>query len=269
MFKRFWIFIFCIPFVIQATDLKPWFPRYLEIQPRFTYLHQYYSKVDTNLGTQCKISKNDFYTGSIELAYDNICGELETTVASTGGHHLAFDDVSGTFRYLLLDDVIGDPVSLVAGVTVTQVFSPALRDINTFYHGGIEAEFHLSIGKEVTSYNTWDSRTWGVAGLGIADHGSPWVHGELAWEKNWCERQHFRIFAEGIYGLGRHSLDLCIPFHGYGSIRHQSIDVGALYKYFFWDANSLTLGYAYRVHSKNCPKNVSSIFVSYMHPFGL
>jgi hypothetical protein len=259
--------LFCSSW-LSGTDLKPWFPRYLEFQSSFTYLHQQYYKVDEGARTIHWRSKDDFYHTGLELAYDDLCGELELTFSSTKRHHLGPDNAKATLRYQVLDDIIGDPVSLVAGVTVSQVFALSLKDISTFNHGGIEGEFHLSVGAECPCWDTWTSRWWAVGGIGLGDHGSPWLHGELAWEKNWCEQQHFRLFAEAIYGLGDENLDVFI-FDGYGPIRHQSIDLGAMYRYTFECDGSLSLGYAHRLHARNCPENANIYYVTYEYPFGL
>lgn len=253
---------------LSGTDLKPWFPRYLEFQSTFTYLHQQYCDVNEGTRTIYWKSKDDFYTAGIELAYDDYCGELECTFSSTRRHHLGPDNIKGTLRYQILDDIIGDPVSLVAGVTVAQVFSLSLKDISTFHHGNLEGEFHLSVGKECPCYDTWRSRWWSVAGIGIGDHGSPWLHGEFAWEYNWCDRQRVRIYAVGIYGLGDENLDVFL-FDGYGPIMHQSIDFGAMYRYTFACDGSLSIGYAHRLHARNCPSHVNIYYISYEYPFGL
>lgn len=258
-----------LPACLAATDLKPWFPRSLEFQPRFTYLHQQYTEVDTGRGVCCKRSKDDFYTASLELAYAEYCGEIETTFAGTGSHHLGPEDVSLTLRYQLFDDVIGDPVSLVAGVTLSQVFSLALKDISTFYHGTAQGEIHAAIGRECSTWTTWSSRWWVVGAFGAGDHGSPWIRGEAAWEKNILEMQQVRFFIHTLYGLGRNDLELNVPFEGYGPIRHQSVDVGLQYRYTFDCDSILSAGFIRRVYSRNCPKDVNIYFVRYLYPFGL
>lgn len=268
MFRVLLFLLLTMTSLASATDLKPWFPRYLEFQSYFTYLHQQYCKVNEGTRSIYWRSKDDFYSAGLELAYDDFCGELEFTFSGTKRHHLGPDNAKATLRYQVLDDIIGDPVSLVAGVTVTQVFALSLKDISTFHHGGIEGEFHLSVGKECADWDVWSSRWWVVGGIGVGDHGSPWIHGEIAWEKNWCDRHRVRLYSVGIYGLGDENLDV-FQFDGYGDIQHQSIDVGAMYRYTFDCEGSLSVGYAYRVHARNCPKEVNIYYVTYDYPFGI
>ncbi len=269
MLKRLCFSLLFLPLFVQATDLKPWFPRYLEIQSRFTYLHQQYCKVDVDGDTFHKRSKDDFYTGSLELAYDKYCGELEMTFSGTGRHHLGPDSLVGTFRYQLMDDITGDAASIVAGVSVSQVFSLSLKDISTFHHGGIEGEFSVAVGREFTCRDTWSARAWAVAGVGVGDHGSPWLHGILALEKNFGLGNRFRVYAETLDGLGGKDLDISKDFGGYGSVCHQSIDIGVLYRYGFGCDSSLSVGYETRVLANNCPKQVQVLYFRYLYPFGL
>jgi len=259
--------LLCAP--ASATDLKPWFPRYLEFQAKGTFLHQQYCEVDSGSKTLSKESKDDFYTASLELAYDPFCGEIEATCAATGRHHLGPDNIKATLRYQILDDITGDSVSLVAGISLAQVFALALKDISSFHHGGIEGELHLSVGKENSCLSTWNSRWWAVGGIGVGDHGSPWLHGEAAWEKNWEDKYRFRLFMDALYGTGHNSLHLNRPFHGYGGIRHQSIDIGGLFRYATDCALLIDLSYARRVHAANSPKDVNLYVIAVTYPFGI
>lgn len=253
---------------LTATDFKPWFPRYLEFQTNFSYVHQNYSIVNEGWRSIRWPAKNDFYAADLELAYKDFCGEIECLFSGTKRHHLGPDCTKATIRYQLLDDIIGDPVSLVVGASFTQVFSLALKDISIFHHGHAEGEFHLSLGNEYIYKNKEMSRWWVVGGIGLGDKGSPWLRGELAWEISWCGNQLARLYALGISGLGGENLDV-FKFDGYGPIAHRSIDFGAVYRYMFaWDG-SLSIGYARRLYAKNCPEKTNFYYLSYHYAFGL
>lgn len=253
---------------LAGADLKPWFPRYLEIQSSAAYWHQQYNAVSEGGGSKKWKSNDDFFHLALEASYESLCGELEGTLASTKRRHFGADNVSATLRYQLLDDIIGDPVSLVAGATVSQVFSQALKDVSVFHHGRIEGELHLSVGRESTSWEVWTSRWWGVGAVGVGDHGSPWLRGEFAWEKNWCNTQFLRFYAMVLGGLGENSLNV-YDFDGYGPIAHRSIDVGAMYRYTFPYGTTLSVAYARRLYAKNCPEKTNCYYFAYDYPFGL
>lgn len=267
--KHLFLFILFAPF-LEATERMPWFPRYLELQPRATWLYQDYSKVDTAQGSKHHSSHDNFLFLSLSGAYDRWAAELEASAAATRHRHFTPSDITLTGRYQWLDDIIGDAVSFTTGFTVAQVFKLAVHDISCFYHGGIQLEAHAAAGKEFAICEQfWVSRAWGVLGLGIADHGSPWVRADLAWEQNVWDVHRFRIFADSLWGLGRNNLALKRHFHGYGPIRHQSIDLGFLYSHQFAMGAIIDLGYAYRVHAHNCPEHVNKVFVSLLYPFSL
>lgn len=254
---------------LEGTEYAPWFPRNLELQPRATYMYQEYSKVNVGKGPSHRSSHDNFLNLSLSGAYKTLALEIEASAGST--HHRCFtlSDVALTGRYQLLDDVLGDPVSLTVGLNLSQVFKLALHDISNFYHGGIELEGHLAIGKEWSAEQFWISRGWAVLGFGVADHGSPWVRANVVCEKNCWDLERVRLFAESLFGLGHNTLTLKPHFRGYGPIRHQSIDLGLVYTHFFECGLSLDLGYSYRLYARNCPQYVNRLFVSLLYPFGL
>lgn len=258
----------CLPLIGFATDLKPWYARYLEIQPKATYLFQTYKTIDTGHGTIHQSSDDQFLHLSVLGAYDRWCAEIETTFAATRHRSFGFCDARLTGRYQWLDDVVGDPVSLVTGLTVVQSCKIAVHDISCFYHGDFETEIHVAAGKEVACEQFWTSRVWGVLGLGVADVGSPWIRGNFAWEYNWCDLHEVEIGAYTLWGLGGDSLNVN-HFRGYGPIKHYSIDVGLNYHMTLECGGVLGIGYYHRLFARNCPKHVNILELSYLYPFGL
>lgn len=260
-----YIFIVFLPFSIFGIELMPWFEKNLEIHPRVTYLFQTYDKVDDN-----KHSSDDHYVNlSLSVAYDRWNGELEVTAGHTHENCFGLDNIRLTGRYLWLNDVVGDYISLVPGITITKAFKPFRRDFSSFHHGGIEVEGHVAFGQETSCFEFWSSRWWGVVAIGVADVGSPWIRGDLAWEKNWWDLHWIRFFLNSLWGLGSDNLKRTSKFRGYGSIMHQSIDVGAKYFYQINCSGILSVGYAYRVHAKNFPSYAHQVILSFMYPFGL
>lgn len=258
-----------LPLAGMATDLKPWYSRYLEIQPKATYLYQHYNSINDGHHNASRTSNNNFLTLSVGGAYDIYSVELETTLAATHHRSFGFCDFKLTGRYQWLDDVVGDPVSLVTGVTVIQDFKIARNDISCFYHGGIEGEFHVAVGREKVCEQFWTSRWWGVGVFGIADIGSPWIRADLGWDRNWWDVHEIGLRMYTLWGLGGERLNLEKHFHGYGPIHHQSIDLCINYHYHSECYGIFGAGYAYRVYARNCPSYVNMVELSYLYPFGL
>ena len=270
MIKKIILFLFLVGLNnLSATELAPWYPRNLELQPKVSYAFQTYRDINTHHGNKKRPSDSSFVNLSLSGALSIYAAEIEVNFAETAHRTFTFSDVRLTGRYQFLDDVIGDPVSLVAGVTVIQDLRLARQDLSCFYHGGIEGEFTLAVGKECVCEQFWTSRLWGVAGIGIADIGSPWLRFDAQWDNNWYDLHELSFFIDTLWGLGGRGLSINHPFRGYGPIHHQSIDLGVKYSRTFCSGAIGTIGYAFRPYALNFPRFVSTFYVSLLYPFGL
>lgn len=259
-----------LPLAVFATDLKPWLDNFGELQFHGNYLLQTFHNVDVPGGPSRYNSYDKFYNFSIGGTVYNYKAEFESNFADTRHHSFGLDNLRLTGNYLFLNDVTAEsPVSLMAGLTVTQALRISLNDIGSFHHGLIETEAHISVGKEMVCWQFWTSRAWAVFGIGVADVGSPWLRFDFAWEKNFWDLQRIKAYVNTLWGLGHHSLHLNRPFHGYGDIQHQSVDIGLSYFYRFYFGGEVSLDYSYRVHARNFPKNVNMYKLCFDYPFGL
>jgi hypothetical protein len=254
---------------LDATDFKPWFGP-LEIDGRITNTVQFYQSVDTKCGARYRSDCGNFTDFSLEGAVlDQFAVELEAVTAITRHRSFGLDSLRLTGRYLWMNDIVDDPVSLTTGVTISPVFKPSRHDIAIFHHGGIEFEAHAAVGQETSCMQFWTSRWWGVGGIGIADQGYAWLRANLNWEHNWWDLHRIRLLVKTLWGLGHKNLHSAYHFKGYGSIRHQSIDLGFRYTYGFCYGIDLSVEYGYRVYSRNCPENVNFFIVELFYPIGL
>jgi hypothetical protein len=252
---------------LAATELSPWYSRYLEIQPKVSYFYQYYPSICISNKTKHYPAHNQFVNMSVSGAYDRWSLELESNFADTRHRTWSFSDVRLTLRYQWLDDILGDSFSLVSGCTLIQDIQLAKHDISCFYHGCLEGELHVSVGKETSCQQFWVSHLWGVAALGIADEGSPWIKGEVSWDHNGWDLHDIKLSVVSLWGLGRNNLN---PrrFKGYGGIGHYSIDLAVNYHYAFEFGGILGLEYSYRLYAHNCPSQVNTFGVNFIYPFG-
>ncbi|MBS4168890.1 hypothetical protein [Parachlamydia sp. AcF125] len=254
--------------ISHALDFSPWYGRNLEIQSRLFNRIQAYSSVNAK-GSSRYSSTDYFLEGSLSVPIlDLINVEIECGFLKTHRHSFNFDHLSLLGRYLWMNDVIGERVSLVTGVAFTQVFRQGLNDISVFHHGGFEIEPHIAWGKEVSSEEFWTSRGWGLLALGIADQGAPWIRANLHWENNHGDRHQWGMFVRSLWGLGTRRLRIH-KFQGYGRVRHQSVDCGAKYQY-AWDSTATAeIEFGMRVYAHNCPRTASQLTISILYPFGL
>jgi hypothetical protein len=265
-----------------ATEYKPWYGPVLEIEGRANALLEVFSKVNGHHGLpqaakQRRLKRhanNFFFDVSASIAPSvEWSAELELLLADTGYRSFGFDSVKLTGRHLFFNDIVGDPLSLSLGLSLSKVFNQAWHDLSIFHHAGrragLEGEVHLSAGKEWSCMQFWTYRGWAVIGIGAGEVGSPWIRGDLDWELNFWDRQSFKVFAHSLFGLGRNDLNLNEHFRGYGPIQHQSVDVGISFNYLFENQLTLTLEAAYRVFAKNCPERAMFYKLEFLYPFGL
>lgn len=254
----------------DATEFKPWYGRIFEIEARGSVLMQQFSRVDTSHGKKKRYETDAFYNLSAATSvWENIAAEVEFEASSTKHCSFGADALRLTGRYLWMNDVIGDPVSLSTGITFSGIFDPVHRNIAAFDHGGVAGLAHIAVGKEWSCEQFWVSRFWGMAAIGIADVGSPWLQADIYWERNWWERHRLELYANSIWGLGGNQLGHIHHFHGYGSISYQAVDAGIRYSYRLCNDALLTVGYGYRVYGKNCPWGANFLLVKICYPFGL
>lgn len=259
------------PSLCLSTEKKPWLGNSFEFEFRPSVAVDHYTRIDTKHGTVKKNSYSTLMNLSLSMAIlDSFSAEFELLTAKTPQQAFIPSDFRATGRYWWLDDIMGDPISLVIGYTLIAPFKNSRRDLSLWYHGDISSEIHLSIGKEfscIGSYYTWDHRMWLVSSLGIGHGGAPWVGFEAHAEKQFCEENSLDAFVRTLWGLGHRKLDLSHSFPGYGSIHHQSVDVGLCYYYNipFWA--TLSAEYLCRVYGRNFPKNNQRLTLTLLVPF--
>lgn len=261
------LFCFCQG---SATEYTPWLGNFYEFELRSSFYYQGYAWLASG-SHHTKYSSNDVFLNlSLSNARPNpaVGAEFEVTEARTRRQRGEIDQLKLTGRYLWQDDVRGDLYSLITGLSYIQAFKNSLRDVSSFHHGLYNAEFFVSLGKEMAEECLWGSRWWGMFAIGIAEQGSPWLRFRLNYDKRWCEKHELGLFLHSLWGLGGKRLHLSY-FEGYGPIKHQSIDLGLRYTYVLEYDGHASLEYAYRVYANNFPAYAHHVLAQFLYPFGL
>jgi hypothetical protein len=254
--------------IAECTELMPWYNRDLELYPRLDALYQSYPEVQSARGHAHRGSDDLFLRVGISGSYSPWYLSLEAVGVKTRKRSFSLDSGKITGKYQWMSDIVGDPVTMTTGVTLISATSSGLKTIGSFHHGQTEGEAHIAIGKENTCLQTWSSRYWAFLGFGLGNYGSPWTRGQIAWEKNIDDTLFASVFLNALCGLGDRSLRTR-HFHGYGSVRHRSVDVGFKASKHTWESGNFALEYAYRVYARNFPNRAHLIQLTYIYPFGL
>ncbi|MFA6916653.1 MAG: hypothetical protein WC222_09670 [Parachlamydiales bacterium] len=256
MFKWWWSFLLIWTATLQGLDYAPWYKSpVLELDTYFEYLHQHYQRLDADTDCRNHGETSHFFTFGADISpWMPWNAQAEFSLADTTEQRSFYaKDFQLMGRYLLLDDVIGDPVSLSAGVTYMQFSKPAREDVGVFAHGAMAGEAHLAVGKEFAPNQFWLARGWALGGIGVGDRGAPWLRADAAFETNYCDFWSNAFVINSQWGLG-HSLLCPEDFSGYGKLRYQFVDMGWKSESRFF-TSTFKVGVLYRVYARNCPKN--------------
>ena len=213
-----------IPALIYGTEYEPWFAPPFEFQGRIGAFYERAHAVQTPLGSFDEPTRNASAHFSLAVTpwpYWNV--ETEVFVTHTADTTWTYEAARLTLRYAWLDE---DPFSLVTGVTLSFPSTHFLHELSFPYHGHANGELHVTGGKEWPHGSEWNSCLWGLVGYGVAEKGSPWLHGIGSYAHRLSSCLNLGIFTEMLYGFGDKNIIPLAPFSGYASIHHQTIDLG-------------------------------------------
>ena len=127
----------------EAVEYQPWLGNPYEFETRFSAYYQGYQTVSSGSYFE-KYSSNDLFLNfSLRNANpDPPFGlEFEIMQAKTRKQHGQIDQLKLNGTYVWYDDVAGDQVSLITGVSYAQAFNYSLEDVSAFHHGLYNGEF--------------------------------------------------------------------------------------------------------------------------------
>jgi len=254
----------------SALEVQPWFGDVFEFHFLSSYSYSRFTKVQggrPQLTEPFNVNLLYFdldFSPSPEWAIDT-----DLQFADTTQQNFNFRTWALQARYLWLDDIIGDRVSLATGANLRITPSYALHDISCPSRANADFEANFSIGKEFEASDSWLVRLWGFGAIGHANRGSPWVRAIVSLETN-CDDQHkLAFYAAGNNGYGKRSHVRTEDFDGYAKIRCKSIDVGVRYGYRVGVWGTLRVEYTRRVLAKAYPADINTLTISYLLPFSL
>lgn len=257
-----------LPFFGSTLEVQPWFGDCLEFHFLGSYAYSYFNKVQKGVPQLTStFQSNVVYLGLDFSPTPEWSIDTDLQLADTTQENFNFRSVALQARYLWLDDIIGDRVSLTTGGNARFTNTASLRDVSCPYHAHFDFELNVSLGKEFDVSDSWAWRLWGFGCVGHGTQGSPWVRGIVAVETNHNDQHKLAFLAEGTNGYGRHTTVLIDDFDGYGKIRQKSIDLAIRYGYRIGVWGTLRFEYMRRVLAKSCPEQVNSFIFSYLLPF--
>ena len=257
-----------LPAASIAIEAQPWFGDVYEFHFLQSYSYSWFNSVQSSSPPFNQFFQANLLYSGLEFAPSPVW-DIDADIQLAATSKVPFNFRSGALqvRYLWLDDIVGDPISLATGASVRVTAVSSLKDVSCPSHGNVDLELNFSLGKEFDAPSTWRFRTWLFGALGHANRGSPWVRAIGAFEIN-CEDVHkWAFYAEWINGYGRYTQIDVNNFFGYGKVREKAVDVGARYGHGLGVWGTLRLDYVRRVLAKVAPQNVNTFTLSWLLPF--
>jgi hypothetical protein len=253
-----------------TLETKPWLGNVYEFELQSAFAYSVFNKVE---GASVQL-RHPLHNRVIALdlgltpsgQFDfQIEGEFAKVESINWG--LRSGAVQGRFQFL--DDISGDPVSLVMGLNVRGAPHRFLKSVSTPYASEFNLEITGAVGKEWSKEGQWTMRGYGFAAIGMGNRGYPWTRELLVWQQQWQNTHRLTLFAEGNIGFGPKQHVNVRHFNGWAKVQHQSIDLGLAYGYQLSVYGLLSATYAYRVFAHNFPEHVNFFMLSYCLPFSL
>ncbi len=253
---------------LASLEVRPWFGDAWEFYFNTSYTYSSYSRVQDSIPSSRYKSCDQIVTLDLSVSpLESWAFELELETARTRAHSWTPRSIGSQAGYLWLNDLVGDPVSLVLGLNVRYVTHAGLHDVSFPYHASLQGETFISVGKEWAQGPDWVYHAFIWGALGSGTRGSPWVHALAGFESNKAGFHTFGFFIDALAGCGHHEQVPLHHFPGYGGIRHRSLDIKAQYAIDFDIWGRFDLAYSYRVYARSFPEHLQSFTLSYELPF--
>ena len=134
-----------------AIDQKPWFGDIYEFRADGGFSYSYFNEVQGAIKQPSEASNN--YLTFVGMGFtpdESIDLDLDLEVVRTPRQNYSFRSGALQARYRFLNDIAGDPVSVVAGFNMRGVGSKSVKDISSPYASYLNFELTGSVGKEHT-----------------------------------------------------------------------------------------------------------------------
>lgn len=270
LIKKAFFFFLIFPALASAFVVSPWFTPIAEFQFRPSYSYRYYPSVNRGFNPSSYNSHDHLIDLNLGVRFlPSWDFQMELDFSDTRRLSWGTQRFGTQIRYQWLDDVAGDPISLVLGLQLFYVPTRNMRDVSSPYHAQGDLELGVAIGKELDRTYDWVWRFYGFLGVGTGNRGYPWLRPLLSSEFKFRQHHKLQLLGEGYFGFGnRHDVNIN-RFNGYAKILHQSIDLALNYTYIFNIWGELGVQYAYRVYAHAFPQHASTFTLEYRLPFSL
>lgn len=257
--------------LLSALPVTPWFSPIWEIETETYYLFSHSHQVESPKGSFAHLFNDHEFAFSLGATITpNWNLESEIGVVKMINENLLFEMLELRARRLWLDDVYGDLVTLTTHLSLSFTQKKILEELPFPYHGIVNGEFQVGLGKECLSKHSffWRWRIYSLLAIGIAEQGCPWFHAVGGFDKAFsCSILSF--VCEYLQGFGNQDLISYEPFPGYALVAHKSLYFYTKYSYALGVLGHINIVGFFNVFSRNFPEKVIGAGITLEIPFGL
>jgi hypothetical protein len=253
-----------------GIELQPWFGDVYEFHFLGSYAYSWFHSVQGSSPPYNQFFQSHLIYTGLDFSPSPVWSiDMDLQFADTTKVSFNFRTAAIQARYLWLDDIVGDPISLTTGASIRTTATSSLKDVSCPSHGNVDFEGNFSLGKEFDPSDCWRFRVWAFGAVGHANRGSPWVRATVALETNINDVHKWAFFVDGINGYGGHTHINVDHFFGYAKVREKAIDLRLRYGCRTGVWGTVRLEYMRRVLAKCAPQRTNTLIVSYLLPFSL
>jgi len=266
--RRILFFLSFLPVFGFSLEEQPWLGNVYEFNFLGKYSYSYFRHVNNSVPPYDHFFHNNLIYADLEFTFSpewSIDFDIEFSQSTKEVFGYRSNGVQ--LRYLLLDDMMGDPFSFTFGISGRNTTARFLHDISCPAHARGDFEGSVAIGREFDTAEICHVRLWGLGVIGIGTLGSPWIRGKAAFEINYDDRHKGGIFVDAIHGYGKYTVVDVDHFYGYGKLRQVDVDLTIRYGYRFDVWGTLKFEYKRRLLAKVCPAEVNTFSIAYSLPF--
>lgn len=266
--KSIWLFLGCIP--LFSMEERPWFGNLYEVEIDASYAYSFFHKVNRGKPSLRKTWQDHLATLNIgSRIEENWSFEAEIQGDAASRRSFGYSSIALQGRYLCLDDVVGDAISMAIGMTLRQTSKTSLHQLSTPYHAPFTAELHSAFGKEWVNQSHWIQRLFVFGAFGKGNRGASWWRADCVYLNTHCDRVEWSLFLLGYFGCGNKQSVPTSHFHGWSQIAHSSLDFGMSLRFFFIPWGSCKFAYVRRLYAHCYPERANFFIASYELPFSL
>ena len=251
--------------LLHARDMSPWLGNVYECESSLSYAntHARHIHKSSRLTTAA-------FSATLDPQLD---AKFSLSAATPGRHLVEFRQAKLRVRHLLMNDIMGDPLSLIAGVCLEAASHSQCKDRLQMQISQAVLAAHVAAGKEFLMAKNRHMHLWAVGQVKVGRAAAPALSGALHadWVVGEEKDQTHRFGVVGIYTHGCGAREFRREGHGalYSRVAFRALDAGVRYSYSYFSLGSIAFEYTKRLVAKQCPKHAIQAKLTVTLPFSI